>query len=129
MKTQIKTQIRTIKKSMLTLTLGAGLVLVLLSSHFSQAADNTLLIDVRTQAEFSEGHLQDAVLIPYDEIAQQIASAAIDKNQPIQLYCRSGRRAEIALQTLSRLGYHNVRNLGGLDEVQASGLPLIVKTD
>lgn len=78
-------------------------------------------IDVRTQAEYDQGHLAEAVLIPYDKISSQIATVANNKNQPINLYCRSGRRAEIALHTLEQLGYTNIQNLGSYDYLIKAG--------
>lgn len=77
------------------------------------------IIDVRNQEEYSKGHLKGAVLIPYTEIEQKINSAVTDKNSVIVLYCRSGRRAGIAKETMERIGYKNVSNLGGMEE--ASG--------
>ena len=53
-------------------------------------------IDVRTPEEFAEGHIQGAVNIPVDQIAGKIAAVSPNKNAPINLYCRSGRRAEAA---------------------------------
>lgn len=82
------------------------------------AQSNVIWIDVRTKPEWNSGHLEGAVLIPYHEIAQKIGETAHNKNQPIKLYCHSGRRAEIALRTLEQLGYTNVQNLGGYDELK-----------
>jgi phage shock protein E len=75
-----------------------------------------LLIDVRTPVEWQEGHLQGAVLIPYEKIGEEIAKVAPDKQTKINLYCRSGRRSGIALETLQKLGYGNVINNGGVGE-------------
>lgn len=80
-----------------------------------------LWIDVRTQAEYDQGHLAGAVLIPYNVISKKIAEVAESKNQPINLYCRSGRRAEIALHTLEQLGYTNIQNLGSYDQLKKAG--------
>lgn len=78
--------------------------------------DGTILIDVRTEAEFSEKFIPGTILIPHDKIAQKISEKAPDKNTPIALFCRSGRRSAIAGQTLTRLGYKNVTDLGGIDD-------------
>ena len=51
-----------------------------------------VLIDVRTPEEYASGHLQGALLLPVDRIAQEIAARVPDKHTPIRLYCRSGRR-------------------------------------
>ncbi len=61
----------------------------------TKAEDKTILIDVRTPAEYQAGHIQDAKLIPFDKIGGQIDSVTTDKSQAIELYCRSGRRAEM----------------------------------
>jgi rhodanese-related sulfurtransferase len=70
---------------------------------------NPLLIDVRSNDEFMAGHLPQSINIPFDKI-ESIASFSDDKSQIILLYCRSGRRAEIAEQTLKKLGYNNIYN-------------------
>ncbi len=77
-----------------------------------------LIIDVRTQEEWDEGHLQSAIHIPHDEIADEIAKHAKDKQRKIVLYCRSGGRAGVALQALKKLGYTNVENAGGFNDVK-----------
>ena len=79
-------------------------------------------IDVRTPEEFNEGHLQGAVNVPHDQIASQIARISPDKNAPVNLYCRSGRRAEVALQELKKLGYTNVTNHGGYQDLINKGI-------
>ena len=57
-------------------------------------------IDVRSAEEFNAGHLQDAVNIPHDKIVEGVKAIGSDKDAPINLYCRSGRRAEAALTEL-----------------------------
>lgn len=79
-------------------------------------------IDVRTPEEFQAGHLQDAVNIPHEQIAAQIASVAPDKNAPIHLYCKSSRRAGIALEELKKLGYTNLTNHGGYEDLIKQGI-------
>ncbi|KAF2690806.1 hypothetical protein K458DRAFT_355076 [Lentithecium fluviatile CBS 122367] len=88
----------------------------------------TLLVDVRTPAEFATGALSNdlyfAVNIEYESIDQlpEVYSGlgiGIGKDDDITLYCRSGRRSNIALQTLRGLGYTKVRDIGGLEEARA----------
>jgi len=74
-------------------------------------------IDVRTSDEFSTGHHPDAVNIPHDQIVERIASVTEDKNAAIHLYCRSGRRSGLAKQMLESMGYTNVTNFGGVNQV------------
>lgn len=78
-----------------------------------------LLIDVRNAEEHQAGHLPHSHHIPHDQIAQRIGELATDKHTPIRLYCRSGRRSEIATQALIALGYTDVQNLGGYEDLLA----------
>ena len=82
------------------------------------APDSFVLIDVRSAEEFASGHLQGAVNIPHDRIVEEIGAVAPDKSARIILYCRSGRRAETALNALKAAGYENVSNYGGLEDAQ-----------
>ena len=77
-----------------------------------------LLIDVRSPEEFATGHLDGAINIPHEQIAEQIARFTQDKNAEIQLYCRSGRRSGAALETLQGMGYKNLSNLGAYDDLK-----------
>ena len=79
-------------------------------------------IDVRSAEEFNAGHLQDAVNIPHDKIIARIEAVSPDKNAPVNLYCRSGRRAEAALNELKNAGYTNVTNHGGYEDLVKKGL-------
>lgn len=75
-----------------------------------------VVIDVRTPEEFASGHIEGAINIPYDTIAPNLpALAKIGKDESILLYCRSGRRSAIAMQSLAQLGYRKLQNGGGLD--------------
>ena len=78
-----------------------------------------LLIDVRTQAEWDEDHLEVAVHIPLAQITDRIGEVASDKDQKIYLHCRSGGRCEQAKTQLEGLGYTNVVNAGGLEDARA----------
>ena len=79
-------------------------------------------IDVRSAEEFNSGHLQDAVNIPHDKIVEGVKALGSAKDEPINLYCRSGRRAEIALTELKNAGYTNVTNHGGYEDLVKKGL-------
>ena len=73
-------------------------------------------VDVRTAGEFGAGHVAGAVNIPYEEIVERIGEVTSDRDAPIYLYCRSGRRSGIALEALQEAGYRNAVNIGGLPE-------------
>ena len=79
-------------------------------------------IDVRSAEEFNTGHLQGAVNIPHDKIIEGVKAIGSDKDAPINLYCRSGRRAEAALTELKNAGYTNVTNHGGYEDLVKKGL-------
>lgn len=75
-------------------------------------------IDVRSAGEYSEGHLSQAVNIPHDEIGEQVESVVADREADIHVYCGSGRRAGLAKDTLESMGYSNVTNRGGYEDVK-----------
>lgn len=72
-------------------------------------------IDVRSDEEYQEQHLEGAINIEYTEILEGVAN--LDKDTEILLYCGSGRRAGIALEALEAQGFTNVTNHGGLADV------------
>lgn len=75
-----------------------------------------VLLDVRTEQEFQERHIQSAVLIPYTEIHNRAASDLPDKDALILIYCRSGRRSAIAAKDLAQMGYARVCDFGGIND-------------
>ena len=84
-------------------------------------AGQPLVVDVRTEGEYRQGHVREAVNIPYDQIAQRIAAFAPDRDARIVLYCLSGRRAGIAEQALRQLGYDRIENKGSLGDMRRAG--------
>jgi phage shock protein E len=81
-------------------------------------SDNAVLLDVRQADEFNAGHIKGAVLVPHDTIAEKIGAVVPDKNTPVYIYCRSGRRSAIAVGAMRKLGYTNLTDLGGMDEAK-----------
>lgn len=77
-----------------------------------------VLLDVRTQEEFNNGHIPGALLLPYDEIDPKAAQLLPEKEKEIIIYCRSGRRSAIAKDSLEALGYTNVKDFGGMNRWQ-----------
>ena len=73
-----------------------------------------IIVDARTEEEFAEGHIENAVLIPEYEIAARAETELPDKKGLILVYCRSGRRSKIASEELVKLGYSNVKEFGGI---------------
>jgi rhodanese-related sulfurtransferase len=73
-----------------------------------------IIIDARTQEEYDQGHIPEAILIPEYEIADRAEKELPDKDQLILVYCRSGRRSKIAAEELVKLGYTNIKEFGGI---------------
>ena len=107
----------------------AAVVMVLGMALSSLAADDTkpLIIDVRTEAEWNDGHLEGAILIPYQVIGERIGAVAKDKSARIYVHCRTGSRAKIAKESLEKLGYTDVVNLGSLGDAARTMKIKIVK--
>lgn len=80
--------------------------------------ENCVILDVRSSEEFSEGHIENAINIDYEEIKENAEGILTDKNALILVYCRSGRRSKIAAQSLVELGYTNVKEFGGINTWQ-----------
>lgn len=78
---------------------------------------NVQVIDVRTDAEWKDGHHPSAQHLPHTTILDGKGFADLDKTKPIVLYCRSGRRAERAKNYLQAQGFTNVKNLGGISDI------------
>lgn len=98
--------------------IGRSLILlaVLVFSPLSSA--EPVWIDVRSQAEYNEDHIEGDVLIPHEEIVGRVTELFPDKTTEIHLYCRSGGRAGRALSALEDAGYTNVSNAGGIEDAR-----------
>lgn len=93
--------------------------LLLLVSSFSPLANaDSNWIDVRSQLEHSIDSIEGDVRISHGDIVKQISQMFPDKGSEIQLYCRSGGRAGIAMSALREAGYTNVSNAGGIDQAR-----------
>lgn len=75
-----------------------------------------LVVDVRTPAEFADGHFKGALNIPVDTVQARMNEFG-DKGRPIVVYCRSGARSGRAQQMLQAAGYTDVTNGGGLTDM------------
>ena len=82
------------------------------------SGEEHIILDVREQDEFDEGHIPGAILIPYTEIDAKAEEMLPDKDALILVYCRSGRRSKIASESLANLGYTNVKEFGGIIDWQ-----------
>lgn len=77
-------------------------------------ADGVKVVDVRTAAEFTAGHVPGAVNVPYDEIGRRAGELG-PASAPLVLYCRSGRRSGIAVATLREKGFTRLYDLQTYD--------------
>ena len=73
-----------------------------------------IILDVRTQEEYDQGHIPGAILIPDTEVKEKAGEVLTDKDQLILVYCRSGRRSKLAAEALVELGYTNIKEFGGI---------------
>lgn len=71
---------------------------------------NITVLDVRTEAEYNDGHIEGAILYPLQELLQGIDDR-IDKNKKYLVYCRSGNRSREASKYLINNGFRNIYNL------------------
>lgn len=78
------------------------------------SGEEHIILDTREQDEFDEGHIPGAILIPYTEIENKAEEMLPDKDKLILVYCRSGRRSKIASESLTKLGYSNIKEFGGI---------------
>ena len=76
--------------------------------------DGHLIVDVRRQDEYDEGHIPGAVLVPNESIQDAPPEALPDRDQILLVYCRSGRRSKEASEKLAALGYTHVVEFGGI---------------
>lgn len=84
------------------------------AARLMQTEKDYIILDVRTEEEYKSGHIPNAICIPNETIDNGEIGALKDKNQLILVYCRSGRRSKEAAQKLANLGYHNVKEFGGI---------------
>lgn len=87
---------------------------------------NVVVLDVRTAAEFAEGHIERAVNIDYkkDDFVDR-AKAVLPTGKTIAIYCRSGRRSASAAGLLAPEGYVLVNLRGGIIDWQNAGMPVV----
>ena len=89
------------------------------------ADTNVVVLDVRTAAEFAEGHIQRAILIDQGQSDfMEKAKAMLPTEKKIAVYCRSGRRSASAAGRLADVGYKCVNLKGGIMAWQETNMPV-----
>lgn len=127
-------------RSQIALTALSVVVVLLLGWHLSRdpghvtaaalleqidAGRAPLVLDVRSQAEYTGGHVPGAVHVPFAEAAERAAAIEGPRDQPIVVYCELGPRAGIAKLALESQGFSNVLYLDGhMAGWRGAGLPL-----
>ena len=76
--------------------------------------DGHIIVDVRREDEYAEGHIPGAILIPNESIVDTPPKELPDFDQIILIYCRSGRRSKEAAQKLADMGYTHIYEFGGI---------------
>ena len=84
------------------------------AKQIMDSEEGYIILDVRTQEKYDQGHIPGAIVISHEDIAEKAEGVLMDKNQLILVYCRSGRRSKIAAEALVELGYTNIKEFGGI---------------
>ena len=84
------------------------------AKQIMDSEEGYIILDVRTQEEYDQGHIPGAILIPDTEVEVTAEEVLTDKDQLILVYCRSGRRSKLASEILVELGYTNIKEFGGI---------------
>jgi rhodanese-related sulfurtransferase len=91
----------------------AGIEPKALNDRIAWADRSLVVLDVRTPAEYAEGHIPGAINIPRDELAARVAELAEARDRDIVVYCKSGSRAAEAIGVLQKQGFKRVYHLAG----------------
>ena len=87
-----------------------------------------IIIDVREQHEWDEGHMPNAKHIPMNSLPENISHVVPDTNTPVYLHCKGGVRSMQCAENLANLGYTKLYSLdGGIMAWQNAGYPVITK--
>ncbi len=80
--------------------------------------EEVYIIDVREEDEYEEGHIEDSILIPLNDVSSEIENIIPNKEAKILVYCRTGKRSKVASGVMADLGYKNVYDFGGIFDWQ-----------
>ncbi|WP_353183763.1 rhodanese-like domain-containing protein [Parapedobacter lycopersici] len=97
-------------------------------AHYMDSLAVYQLVDVRTNAEFKEGHISGAKQLDINKASFERRVSRLDRDQSVLLYCRTGKRSHRAAQLLEQLGFREIIELdGGVTSWKESGHDLQVK--
>ncbi len=91
------------------------------SQAYEYYQQGVFLLDVRTQEEWDEYHVPNAVLIPLDELPNRLAE--LPTGQPIMVICRSGNRSQVGRDILLQGGFNATSITGGIKAWASAGYP------
>jgi len=105
------------------LSLSSSMATRLMNNH-----SDILILDLRTAADFQNGHIKGAKNIPLKEFASSIEGLSSHKDKPVLLYCNSGNTVTSAIKLLKKAGFEKINNLdGGIAAWKEASMPLTKK--
>ena len=114
------------------LLFAVGLLTVLVGCGSSSSSEetmltaNTVIIDVRTPAEFAEGHVEGSINLDLESGQFEAELPNLDPAQPYIVYCRSGRRSGVAVEIMKASGFTQITDYQTLENAaNKTGLPII----
>ena len=84
-----------------------------LQKAISKSGHKPVLLDVRTQSEYNDGHIQDAINIPHDQLLKEPQLVSAYKDSQMVVFCRSGFRAGKVIEMLEGLGFKEIIDIDG----------------
>ena len=84
-----------------------------LQKAISKSGHKPVLLDVRTQSEYNDGHIQDAINIPHNQILKEPQLVSAYKDSQMVVFCRSGFRAGKVIEMLEGLGFKEIIDIDG----------------
>ena len=97
-----------------------------LKKRIENPDNNLILLDVRTVKEYQSGHIKDSINIPHDQLILNVNILDQYRNQPIVVFCRSGRRAQLVVDVLIENKFDQIVDLeGDILAWKTSGFPVV----
>ncbi|MBM23395.1 MAG: rhodanese [Gammaproteobacteria bacterium] len=97
-----------------------------LKKRIENSKEELILLDVRTLEEYQSGHIKNSINIPHDQLILNINVLDQYRNQPIVVFCRSGRRAQLVIETLIENKFDQIVDLeGDIVAWKRSGFPVV----
>ena len=97
-----------------------------LKKRIDNPDNNLILLDVRTVKEYQSGHIKNSINIPHDQLILNVNVLDQYRNQSIVVFCRSGRRAQLVIDTLIENKFNQIVDLeGDILAWKTSGFPVI----